>query len=328
LLIGACPRSGTTLLRSLLNNHPDIAVPAETDFVIGAWTHRGRWSDLRRSPDRRRLAEWILDTPGRGGKRIRARRFSRDEALERVLAAPPTLGSALAALFAMYAEAKDKPRWGDKRPAYAVYLDAVFALFPDAQFVHLVRDPRAAAESLMRTPWYAQRGAAALSPAVAGWEYSMRRVDRFATALRPDQLLDVRYEDLVRDPRDELRRICEFAGLRAGRAVEKMLVRPRGGALTEGWHENVAAPVNPGLADSWRERLALHQIALVEHAVGPYLDRFGYVRDERIDVPPRRSDVRRLTANRARRATRWRRYAVGELKRRALHRQPVAAERA
>ena len=179
----------------------------------------------------------------------------------------------------------------------------------------------------MRVPWYAERGPAALAPAVAGWEFSMRRVDRFARHLRPDQMLDVRYEDLVRDPDAELQRICDFAALRGDSAVDEMISRPRGG-FVPAWHENVPAPLNPGLVDSWRERLEPHQIALVEHAVRPYLDRFGYLRDESVHVPPQQSDLRRLAANRVRRAIRWRRYTVGELKRRALHRQPVAAERA
>jgi len=327
LLIGACPRSGTTLLRSLLNNHPDLAVPAETDFVIGAWAHRGRWGDLRRPQNRRRLAEWILDTPGRGGKRIRAGAFSRDEAVERVVAAPPTLGSALAALFAMFAEGKGKPRWGDKRPAYAVYLDAVFDLFPDAQFVNLVRDPRAAAASQMRAPWYDDGRTLALAPAVANWQYALRRVDAYAERLRPDQLLDLRYEDLVRDPPAALTRVCEFAGLRAGpAAVERMLERPRGGRLRDEWHERVAEPISPASVDAWRGRLAPHEVAFVEHAAGPYLARLGYAPETR--VAPRRSDLRALASQRRMREFKWRRYALGELKRRRLtHRQPVAAER-
>ena len=108
LFIGACPRSGTTLLRSLLNNHPDLAVPAETDFVLPVWTNRGRLGNLAVEANRRRLAEWLMDTPGRGGKRIRARAFTRDEAIARVLAAPGTLGSVFAALFALFADAKGR----------------------------------------------------------------------------------------------------------------------------------------------------------------------------------------------------------------------------
>src|SRR5262249_61875919 len=121
-------------------------------------------------------------------------------------------------------------------------------------------------------------GRAALGAAVPGWESPMRGVAPSPPPLRPDHLRDVRYEALVRDPPAELERICDFAGLRAGRAVEKMLTRPRGGRLTGDWHENVAAPVDAGLADRWRERLAPHQGAPGGDVAGPSLDGFGAVR--------------------------------------------------
>src|SRR5919107_4369791 len=95
LLIGACPRSGTTLLRSMLDNHPDLAVPGETNFVFYLWRYRARFGDLRVEANRRAMAEWIFETEGRGSKRIRAG-TPRDEAIERVTAAGPTVGSVAA----------------------------------------------------------------------------------------------------------------------------------------------------------------------------------------------------------------------------------------
>lgn len=324
LFIGACPRSGTTLLRSLLNNHPDLAMPAETDFLLHVWAHRGRLGDLRDPARRRRLAEWIFDTPGRGGRRIRAGAVGRDEAVARVAAAPPTLGSVLAAVFAVFADAKGKPRWGDKRPAYAGHISALFALFPHAQFVNVVRDPRAATDSQMRAPWYRDLERPALAESVATWELAVARVDRYAAELRPDQLLDVRYEDLVREPEATLERICAFAGLPGGEAVAEMLDRPRSGGLHDDWHARVSEPITTGRVDAWRERLAPAQIALVEHATREQLERFGYAATT--TAAPSRRDLLRLGHQRAKRAIKWRRYELGELKRRRLtHRHPVAA---
>jgi hypothetical protein len=242
LFIGACPRSGTTLLRSLLNNHPDLAMPAETDFLLHLWAHRGRLGDLRDPARRRRLAEWIFDTPDRGGRRIRAGVFSRDEAVERVAAAPPTLGSVFAAVFGVFADAKGKPRWGDKRPGYAGHISTLFALFPHAQFINVVRDPRAATDSQMRAPWYRHLEQPALAASVATWEFAVARVDRFADQLCPDQLLDVRYEDLVREPQPTLERICAFAGLRGGEADQLRQVPHR--------HRVEAALALPGERDA------------------------------------------------------------------------------
>jgi hypothetical protein len=320
LLVGGCPRSGTTLLRTLLDNHPALAVPPETDFVIPLWVRRGRYRDLRDPRVRRRLAEWIFDTPWRGGNRLRAGLVERDEAVARVAAAPPTLGSLFSAAFGVFADAHGKPRWGDKRPGYAVYLDMVFALFPDAQFINLIRDPRAAAASQTRAPWYRDGRRLSVQAGAANWAVAVDRVDAYADRLRPDQLLDVRYEDLVLDPRGTLARVCAFAGLEP--KLDEMIEGPREEAFRPGWHDRVAEPISAAPLDRWRNDLTARQVALVEHAAGPHLARFGYAAEA---GPPEPADVRALAFQHRLRARKWRRYKFGELKRRLVHRRPVAA---
>ena len=322
LFIGACPRSGTTLLRSVLNNHPDLAVPPETDFLIPMWCNRARWGDLREPANRRALAEWIFDTPGQGGLRIRGR-ISREKAIERVAAAPPTLGSVIAACFELFAERKGKARWGDKRPRYSGYMAAIFQLFPDAQFVNVVRDPRAAVASQVAIDFNEVDDELACS--LVNWETAVRRVDLFAERLRPDQLLDVRYEDLVRDPRSILEHICGFAGLRDGDAVEEMISRERRGNFNPGWHDRLAEPISPVGIDSWRKSLEPADVALIEHITGHYFERFGYIHDPAVDASPRQRSLWQVRRQRLERWVKWNRYAVGELKRqRLLYRRPVA----
>jgi hypothetical protein len=242
-----------------------------------------------------------------------------------VAAAAPTLGSVLAAVFGIYAGATGKPRWGDKRPGYAGHISTLFALFPDAQFINVVRDPRAATDSQMRAPWYRDLEQPALAASVATWEFAVARVDRYAAELRPDQLLDVRYEDLVREPEATLERICAFAGLRGDDALAEMLNRPRTGGFVGDWHANVSEPITTGPIDAWRDRLEPGQVALIEHATGAQMQRFGYAPTS--GAEPSRYDLRRLRSQRRKRAVKWRRYVLGELKRRHVtHRHPVAAE--
>jgi sulfotransferase family protein len=323
LFIGACPRSGTTLLRSVLNNHPDLAMPPETDFVIPVWCNRARWGDLRAPSNRRALAEWIFDTPGRGGLRIRGR-IPREEAIERVVAAPPALGSVIAACFELFAERKGKRRWGDKRPRYSGYLAAIFQLFPDAQFVNVVRDPRAAVASQVAIGLNGVDDE--LPCSLVNWETAVRRVDLFAEALRPDQLLDVRYEDMVSHPHRTLRRVCEFAGLRGGDAIEEMISRERRGNFNEGWHDRLAEPISAATIDSWRERLAPADVSLIEYATGRYFERFGYRFAPALAATPERRALRQLRRQRRARRIKWTRYSLGELeRRRILYRHPVAA---
>ena len=333
LLIGACPRSGTTLLRSLLDNNPDLAIPPETDFVIPLWRTRPHYGDLREEANRRRLAEWIFLQDGHGGKRLRfqgqrERQLTPEEAVERVVAAGTTLGSMFAACFALYAESSGKPRWGDKRPAYAGNVDVLFRLFPDAQFINVVRDPRGSVSSLMGLRWHREQ--AALAASTATWEMSVQRVDRSARRLRPDQLLDVRYEDLVRDPERKLAEICAWAGLPDDEAaVRQMLTGERTGGFRPGWHDKLREPVNTSSVASWRERLGPRQVALVEQATAPLMERFGYRPVAGPRVAPKPADLKRLAMHRQRRVTRWKLEDRNDLKRRLwLSRRPVAAERA
>jgi len=330
LFIGACPRSGTTLLRSLLDNHPDLAIPPETDFVLPLWRTRVRFGDLGVPMNRRRVGRWIFHEEGHGGRRIRAKgarghHLTRRQAIDRLVASPPTLGSLFAECFAIYAESHGKSRWGDKRPAYAGYVKTLFALFPDAQFVNVVRDPRGAVSSLKGLGWHRER--VALAASTATWEMSVRRVDAYSRRLRPDQLLDVRYEDLVRDPPGVLARICAFADLAGGEAIEHMVTAERGGVFRPGWHDRLSQPIDTAPIAAWSSRLAPHEVAFVEQAVAPYLERFGYraTADPGTDADPK--DFARLRRQRERRERNWRRQDRDELKRRLLYRRPIAAVR-
>ena len=316
LILGGCPRSGTTLLRAILDNHPGIAIPAETNFALPLWHERTRFGDLRDAANRRRVAEWIF-SGAKGGGKVRGG-IPRDEAIERLALAGPSAGEILAACFALYAERTGKARWGDKRPRYAVLIRAVFDLWPDAQFVNIVRDPRATVASMIPMGWDAPE--VALPASVANWLQSVEQVDRHARRLRPDQLLDVRYEDLVRDPDGEVDRVCAFAGLAGGEVAAAAVAAPRHGKrFTPDQHHRVARRVKPTRIDAWRERISAADAALVEHATAGYFERFGYVPlHEGADVD--RGALRELRRQHRARRSRLRRIAARELARRALRR--------
>ncbi len=320
LIIGGCPRSGTTLLRSILDNHPEIAVPPETSFVLPLWHRRSEFGDLHRPEARREVAEFVFGPSGHGGRRIRGA-VGKVEAIDRLVAAQPTLGSLLAASFALYAERTGKPRWGDKRPRYAMYIGVIFDLFPDAQFINVVRDPRGAVASQIPMGW--DPPGVALPASIANWESSVERVDAFARRLGPDQLLDVRYEDLVREPEHELKRICAFAGLNADAGVAAALSAPRHGRhLTS--VERVTEPIDASAIARWRERLSPADVALIENGAAAHLERFGYVPEAK--AAPDRAALAELRRQCRIRRARFRRVAARELARRAvLDRRPVAA---
>lgn len=317
VFVGGCPRSGTTLLRTMLNSHPHLAVPHETRFMVLAWRRRNLFGDLRKAENRRDVARWVLNEPKGRFSRIGV---PKEELLEAFAAAPPTLGSLMATCFARYAEQNGKPRWGDKRPSYAQNLDALFAMFPDAQFVNVVRDPRASVASMGRN-W---DGWGRLPSAVEIWERTDRDIQKAFRRLRADQITEVRYEDLVTDPQRTLEKLCAFLALDPA-GVPDMLTYYEGGDLPTGeLHKNAAQPVSTGSLRLWAEELDDPDIAFIEDALAEQLRRHRY-EPSGITARPTRwafADLKKVRRSRSRQELR--RHLV-ELKRSVTYRQPTAA---
>ena len=319
LLIGGCPRSGTTLLQVTLDMHPEIGIPRETNFIRELWWQRVRFGDLADPANRRRMAEWIFGDPDHLTRRLTHKRLTGREAIAEVAAAAPAIGSVVERCLRVHAH--DKPRWGDKRPAYSGFVGPLFRMFPDALYVNVVRDPRGATASQLTMGW--DEPQAAVATAAVRWEFAIRATDQAARSLRPDQFLDVRYEDLVTDPERQLERILAFAGLSAsGGIVERLAHGDRDGWF-RGPHLQAGEPVTAAPVERWRERLTPADVALVEHVASGFMGRFGYA--PVAGAPPAERDVQAVA--RCRRAFRrqWWRSRGGEWIRRARYRHPVAA---
>ena len=140
LLVLGVSRSGTTLLRVILDRSPGIAIPDESFFVPLLARRHGRSID----PER------FLDDVARI-RTVRDWGVSVADVAARIRPGLPT-GNAIAAIYEAYAEAAGKPRWGDKTPMYMRHLPVLEELFPDAQYVHLIRDGRDAAMSFLEMP--------------------------------------------------------------------------------------------------------------------------------------------------------------------------------
>jgi hypothetical protein len=270
IFVLGCPRSGTTLLQQMLHSHRRIAFPSETRFVHVAYERRHEFGDLEREENRRALAEWIT-----GGKDTKFAVLGLDaaEVVEEIVHGPPTLGSALAAVFRRYARAHGKPRWGDKRPSYFRRVPMLQRMFPDAQFVHLVRDGRDAVSSLMRMPWFeGDLHAAALT-----WREAVDTGRRLAARLGPDTFYEFRYEDLVAEPEEELAKLCAFLGEEYDPAMTEAYRHARRTVPSERrWHLRTHEAPNTRNVGAWRERMEPGEADLVEHVLAGRLRHHGY----------------------------------------------------
>ena len=144
IFVVACPRSGTTMLRNILDAHPNISCGPETGFL-------------------QELDRWEAQHP---------------ERLKRFGVTPDEYHAHVRDLFSWMherrAEATGKPRWADKTPSHAIRLDFIDALYPDCQVVHIIRDPVDVVDSWRRK--HNLRHAARCAPL---WGSHVRRAREF-----------------------------------------------------------------------------------------------------------------------------------------------------
>ncbi|MFC5183905.1 sulfotransferase family protein [Actinomadura harenae] len=316
VFVFGCPRSGTTLLQLMLHSHPRIAIPAETRFVLPAYTGRCDFGDLTDRERRRRLAEWIT---GRRASKFADLGLDAPAVAEEITDGPPTLGSALGIVFRAYARRFDSARWGDKRPSYSKHVPALLRMFPDAQFVHLVRDGRDCVASLREMPWYKLD----VHHAIAAWREAVDIGRRTADRLGPDGYHELRYEDLVADPAGKLAGLCRFLGeefdpaMTEPRHIAELTVPPQ-----KKWHSRTRTAVSSGRVGSWRTRLEPWEIGLAEAAFGDRLTAHGYEPSGLSRPSP--ALLARFAATAAHRRMAYRKADVRERWRRLHEPNPVA----
>ncbi len=186
-------RSGTTLLRNMLNAHPAIYVAFEPHFY---WYE----SMYRKRATGRVFLDYYFATSHFRRQRV-------DPA--RVLAGLPDplprdqLGLAYAAVMREKAAQHGRPHFGEKTPAHAASLKRIYADFPDARCIHIVRDPRNTAVSLSRMPW---------APPSLMMNAGYLDLERKQVAKFRDRMLRIRLEDLLAEPRATMERVLAFAG--------------------------------------------------------------------------------------------------------------------
>jgi len=271
IFVVGCPRSGTTLLRLMLDAHPSLAIPPESHFIPLVARVRSRYeqpsgfdaehmaADVMRGL---RFQDWGL--PEEDVRRaIRERR-------------PATLAAATECFFVAYADAHGKRRWGDKTPGYSIELPLISELFPEAVFVHLIRDGRNVALSLMEVP----RPPRSFAEAAQVWRYRVSKGRADGAALGERRYLELRYEALVDDPESALKQICALTSLDYTPSMLDYHREDPAASVPErnwGHHRNLASPPTPGLRD-WRDRMSDADQQLFEAVAGDELSALGYER--------------------------------------------------
>jgi hypothetical protein len=264
-------RSGTTMLRLMLNSHPNLAIPHETAFMTLFRPKLHEYGDLAHRKNAARLLDDIAEHP----LVVRGRHIV-DKAA--ILSHPiANFADLIDAIMSEYAAAQGKSRWGDKTPFYTPDIDVLWQLFPGAKFLHLVRDGRDVALSQRTISWLSTN----LQVLAGDWRWKTTVCHKVGAVIGPDQFLEMRYEDLVRDPEGCLRRICQF--IEEPFADEMLRYHESAQAVvpTESlqWHRNSVRAPNPGKLFEWKHKLSVSDRIIYEQIAGSALDLFGYERE-------------------------------------------------
>ncbi len=274
LFIVGANRSGTTLLRLILNAHTRIAIPDELVYFgsrmagvpIERWRHPGLPPEAYDSFVRRFLESnapvlRVLDCA----------------ALEqKMLAGAQSFRRPYRLLLRAWADHYGKARWGEKTPGNLFYADVIREMFPQARFIHMVRDPRAVVHSMLKVDFFSDD---VVFNALAWRKHVTAGRAVLEQSVPPAQRITVRYEDLVSAPEEMVRTVCAFldedydpAMLHfhedAGRYMKQEAASEFNRAATR--------PISTDGIQKWKQHLDPEAVAVIEHLCMSEMRGFGY----------------------------------------------------
>jgi hypothetical protein len=271
------PRSGTTLLRTLLDVHPNITIPLENSGMIHLYF---KYRRVRRW-DRKKLKDlhsdfrnlnfieyWNLDW----------------ECIEGIFDHASNLNLTFHEIIRVYYYhyqsefVKEEIRYlGDKSPLNSLYPKELYRVFPNAKYIHLVRDYRANLASMSKHDVFSPSSTAMLMQ----WKKSVNQINKLALA-NPQSILQIRYEDLVLHPEHNYEKICNFIDVRyipelldpdyRKNAISNIYNK----AFLDQWQPDLSGKISTSNIDKWEKELSTEAVRKADYIAGKTGQLFQY----------------------------------------------------
>ncbi len=264
-------RSGTSILSRLIRDYLKVSFGTESQFIVRVFKRLGRYGDLRQG---RNLGRLLSDLQGeRCFQRWKKFGFSFDPVRICGRLRKKSYSGLLEAIFMDLAIHNKMHRWGDKTPEYINDLDVLLRLFPNAKFVHIVRDGRDVALSTFQTHF----GAKNIGEAALAWNKQMASVEAFKKTAGPCQLIEIKYEEFIEKPVETFYRLIDF-----------LEIDDPDGSIETNVRRNIASELFQGNYFKWKTRLSRKEQTIFEKVNYEYLRKWGYptVTDGSLSVRP------------------------------------------
>ena len=268
-------RSGTTLILAILACHPRIAVPEVTWYYPRFRPYLHTYGDLGNIENFSTLAHEMaygLRVPFWRMTDVNPDTFG-DEIAARAAEIEQSFPSVFSAMFERYAGYVNKPRWGEKTPGNVFYIEQILQDFPNAQFIYIYRDCRDASAEFIDS----QFGPTNAYSAAVMWRDGQQAVKPFRESLGADQWFNIRYEDFVCNPVQNLENMCSFLGEDYDDALMEFHTTPiaqRRGKTKDNWA--LAHPISDQHLGIYKKQLSLDQQGIMAWVAGDMMRDLGY----------------------------------------------------
>ena len=287
LIIIGGPRSGTSLLRLIINAHSDVLVPPECGFIIWLYPRYSEWNVVN-SNDPTKVAAFVDDLLG--CKKMDTWQLDRTDVAKHIQSLQPeNYADLCGTVYLAYATRMGRKvqGWGDKNNFHIHHLDELRSIYEDARFLHIVRDGRDVAcsyrevmNSSSDSP-YAPVLETDIDGIAAEWSGNVMKVDSFVKLLPPEKGTTIRYEDLVSDPSKVVAELCRWLELlfepemllfyKGNRARN---LEPR---ITLDWKKRTLGPISSNTVGRYKKLLNDEEISRFNDIAAIALRKFDYL---------------------------------------------------
>ncbi|MDY7014690.1 MAG: sulfotransferase [Cyanobacteriota bacterium] len=207
IFIGGLHRSGTSLIRAILGSHPDIAIYSSDLPLWTKFYEKYQALDLNDPQARQMLIEEITTHAKASDLLVTVKDRVEAKLNELSTRGSINFGIVCEQFLQECANARQRSRWGLKTPYNEFFADAIFAAYPNAKMVQMIRDPRNVAVSIQSRGW-----SKTLNKTCKEWKGSVRWA-RSHSQKYAGSYIAVRYEDLVQDSETIVKQVCQVVEL-------------------------------------------------------------------------------------------------------------------
>jgi hypothetical protein len=250
MFVLGCPRSGTTLLSSLLKD-TDYGAPVESHFIIKYFEKLSFYGDL---DDKANFSRLLQDISNERAVRQWGVDIHPDELYEEIT--DRSYKNVVDKIFAIRSQKVGHKFWGDKTPSYILEFDKIYYLFPNAKYIYIVRDGRDVALSLLQKKW----GPNNIYETAKYWMKCNRKNELLELLMKDNRVLKVKYEELLVNPVRVIADIYSYLGV----------------GFSSRYIEELASNINRSNFDKWKINMTAHDVQMFEIISADTLKMHGY----------------------------------------------------